>query len=214
MGQTQVLHGLEFELFEQDCLVIVGPNGAGKTILLRALLGLVPYEGEVLWRADVKCALVPQRLPQLRDMPLSVEDFFSLKHIQKSQAAQLLEAVGIDPGQFLQKQLSDLSMGMLQRCLIAWANAHAPQVLLLDEPMSALDKSAQTAVQNFLRVNNPECTLVMVTHDLSMIYAEATKVLCINQEQFFFGPPQALDPAQLSKMYGSDIKVLEHRHAH
>ena len=66
-------------MLENSVETILGPNGAGKTVLLKTLLGFFPYQGEIKWRADVKIGYVPQRVPFVRDIPLSVEEFFELK---------------------------------------------------------------------------------------------------------------------------------------
>jgi zinc transport system ATP-binding protein len=76
-----VLKNLTFKVKEGDVLTILGPNGAGKTVLLKTLLGLLPYEGKIRWKKNVKIGYVPQRLPFIKDIPLSVEEFFKQKEV-------------------------------------------------------------------------------------------------------------------------------------
>ena len=76
---NEVLRGLNFFIQKEDVLAIVGPNGAGKSVLLRALLGLVPYSGKINWAPGIKIGYVPQKFNIDKDLPLSVEEFFKFK---------------------------------------------------------------------------------------------------------------------------------------
>ena len=60
-NSVAVLDGLSFDVEKGDMVAIIGPNGAGKTVLFRALLSLVPYEGEVVWPKNVKIRYLPQK---------------------------------------------------------------------------------------------------------------------------------------------------------
>jgi zinc transport system ATP-binding protein len=73
-----VIEDPSFEVKKGDVITLLGPNGAGKTVLLRTLLGLLPHEGEIEWKSGIKLGYVPQRLPFIKDIPLSVNDFGKL----------------------------------------------------------------------------------------------------------------------------------------
>lgn len=210
-----VFQGISFELRDRDTIVILGPNGAGKTVLLRALMGLVPYSGQVSWRAGTRLGYVPQRVPLNKELPITVADFFSLKRVPPVTTAALLKQVGIQDDATLEKPLGLLSSGQFQRILIAWALANDPDVLVLDEPTAGVDLGGQetihTLIQRIKRERN--LSIVLVTHDLNVVYSEATNVLCIGNRTSCYGPPTtALDPQVLQAIYGSEIKFYRHSH--
>jgi zinc transport system ATP-binding protein len=210
-----ILQDLNFELRDRETLSILGPNGAGKTVLLRALLGLVPCRGQVSWRAGVRIGYVPQRVPLNKELPITVADFFGMKRTSPKDVAGLLSQVGITDGDFPQRQLGILSSGQFQRVLIAWALVNDPNVLLFDEPTAGIDVGGEETIHTLLQRSQRErhLALILVTHDLSIVYGYATNVLCLNNRTFCYGPPkQILDPGVLQSIYGSGVKFYEHTH--
>ena len=215
LGNSIIIRDLSFDLGTGDTLVILGPNGAGKTVLLRALLGLLPYQGEVRWKAGIKIGYVPQRVPFAKDIPITVEDFFLLRGIELRSAQELLIQVGIAENSFLKKQLGYLSSGQFQRVLIAWALAHNPGAVLFDEPTAGVDAGGEETIHDLLRKvhRTRKVAVILVTHDLTTVYSEATHVLCLNAQKFCYGLPQrVLDPAVLKSIYGRDVKIFGHGH--
>jgi zinc transport system ATP-binding protein len=210
-----ILEDVSFELHEGETLVILGPNGAGKTVLLKALLGILPHEGEVAWRERTRIGYVPQKVAVGRDLPVTVADFFRLKNVASPAAAGLLEQVGIADHAFLETQLGLLSSGHLQRVLIAWALADDPNAILFDEPTAGVDITGEDAIHGFLHRRQAEnrAATILVTHDLSAVYDEATRVLCLNRKRYCYGPPQeVLDPRILREIYGRETKFFRHNH--
>ena len=139
----EVIHkDLSFILEEGEMLTILGPNGAGKSVLLKVLLGLLPYKGEVIWHKKPRIGYLPQNLSHLaiKNLPLTVEDFFKLKEgvMSKKLIIEALEMVGLDSSVY-QKGASTLSGGQFQRMLIAWVLISKPDVIFLDEPTSGID---------------------------------------------------------------------------
>lgn len=211
-----ILEKISFDLFEGENLVILGPNGAGKTVLLKSLLSLLPFEGTIEWREDLKISYVPQRVQTNRDIPMTVRDFFSLKAIEDDILISLLKSVGISSIAFLEKQLGTLSTGQFQRVLIAFAMSKNPDVVLFDEPMAGVDVGGEDIIHTYLHneaVRNKKMSSILVTHDLSMVYKEASKVLCINRNRAFLGSPmEVLDPARLEEIYGHEVSYVGHHH--
>lgn len=215
IGNDVIFENLNFELHENDRLVILGPNGAGKTVLLKALIGVLAHTGEIRWRSGMKFGYVPQRVALSKDTPMTVSDFFSLKGIDARSAAKSLREVDL-ADDILRAQLAHLSAGQFQRTLIAWATVFPVDILVLDEPLTALDVTGADIVHSYLHVEQRAQTkaFVLVTHDLSMVYAEATKILCINRNRHYFGTRhEVLDPKVLQEIYGREIHFVRHQHA-
>jgi zinc transport system ATP-binding protein len=213
-GQVVVEH-LSFTVTRGEILTILGPNGAGKTVLLRALLGTLPHEGSIAWKKGTRIGYVPQRLPYIRDVPVTVEDFFALKRAARAEAREMLQAVGLG-AELATKRMGDLSSGQFQRILIAWGLVGNPQVLLFDEPTTGIDVSGEETVYGLLARLHRErsLTMLIVTHDLAVVYKFSTTVLCLNRQPVCYGPPRAvLTPESLQRLYGTEVKYYEHRHA-
>jgi zinc transport system ATP-binding protein len=210
----EVFIGLSFNVDEGEVLAILGPNGAGKTTLLKALLGIVPYEGTVEWREGVKVGYVPQRLPFIKDVPLSVKEFFRLKNASENEAIEILKSIGLGE-EILGKKIGDLSSGQFQRILIGWALASDPNVLLFDEPLAGIDIGGQESVYNLLEKlkEAKNLTILFVTHELSVVYRLADRVLCLNKRMLCMGAPkEKLTPEAISNLYASPIKFYQHKH--
>jgi zinc transport system ATP-binding protein len=215
LGGTPVLSELSFSVEEGEILTILGPNGSGKTVLLKALLGLLPFTGEVNWHKKPRIGYLPQGLNQMsvRDMPLTVEDFFALKKLKRDQVLRYLPLVGLESG-VLNKRAGYLSGGEFQRMLVAWVLASRPEVLFLDEPTTAIDvvggETIYSLLKNIWREQN--LTMFVVTHDLNIVYAHSTHVLCLSRfAHTCYGiPKEVLTPEVLNDMYATDVKFYTH----
>ena len=208
----EILKNLSFSVSRGETVAIIGPNGAGKTVLLRALLGIVPYSGEIYWAPGIKQGYVPQRMDFDRRIPLTVKEFFLLKTkriwIKAGQSIerfqQELALVGLDKD-ILLKPLGELSGGQLQRVLIAWALIDGPQVLFFDEPTSGIDIGSEETIYKTLHRLQHErsMTFLLISHDLNIVYKHASKVICLNKAMICEGPPrEVLNPKELIELYG------------
>jgi len=213
LGGEVILDNLSFEIKEGDILAILGPNGAGKTVLLKTLLKTLPFSGRIDWKPGIKKSYVPQRLPFIKDVPMSVKEFFKLKKVSDREIKETLLSVGLKE-ETMAKNVGDLSSGQFQRVLIGWSLISNPQVLLFDEPTTGIDIGGQESVYSLLEKLSKErgLTILLVTHDLEVVYKLATKCLCLNKKIFCYGVPKELDAGQLSKLYGGQIKIFKHSH--
>jgi len=210
----QIIKDLSFEVNQKETVVILGPNGAGKSTLLKALLGLVPYSGEVSWATRDISYLPPQELLQRKNLLLNVKEFFSLKKVSPEKASEILEQVGLDSS-LLEKRFGSLSTGQFQRVIIAWALVNEPSVLLFDEPTSGIDVGGQETIYSLLHKfwERGNLTILLVTHDLNIVWEHADNVICLNKKLLCCGPPrQVLTPENLEELYGTGVKYYVHRH--
>jgi zinc transport system ATP-binding protein len=214
LNGEEILIDLSFNVDEGDVLAILGPNGAGKTTLLKALLGILPFEGLVEWRKGIKIGYVPQRLPFIKDVPLSVKEFFKLENASENETKEILKSIGLEE-EILGKKIGDLSSGQFQRILIGWALASDPHVLLFDEPLAGIDLGGQESVYNLLERLKEEknLTILFVTHELSIVYRSANKVLCLNKRMLCSGvPKEKLTSEAISNLYAGQVKFYQHKH--
>ena len=214
--ESQVLlEKLSFTVKRGEVFTILGPNGAGKTVLLRALLGVLPHQGSITWKKGTRIGYVPQRLPYIRDIPLTVQDFFALKRDAGPDVDGMLHTVGLG-AETAKKLMGDLSSGQFQRVLIAWALAGNPDVLLFDEPTTGVDIGGEETVYALLSKLHQERNLAMliITHDLAVVHRLSTMVLCLNKQPVCQGHPlSTLTPENLKRLYGTEVKFYEHKHA-
>jgi zinc transport system ATP-binding protein len=212
----EIIKNISFKVRKGETLVVLGPNGAGKTTLLRALIGIIPYEGSITWSVKNTSYLPPNELLQRKEiMPLTVEDFYNLKDIPRSKMAGSLESIGLE-SDLLPKRIANLSTGQFQRLSIAWALVDNPDTLIFDEPTSGIDIGGTETIYSLLRRfwDKEKLTIILVTHDLSVVWEHADHVLCLNKKNLCYGSPiTALTNENLKELYGVGVKYYQH-HQH
>ena len=216
LGNREIIHGLNFEVREGDCLAIIGPNGAGKTVLLKVLLQLIPYRGKVRWSHHARLGYVPQSVAADRNLPLSARDVLAAKARYLKLPSTELESISTELGlttDLLKNEIGALSGGQFQKVLIAFALLGRPNVLLFDEPTASLDELTEERIYELLYSLQKEkgMTILLVSHDLSVVYRSANMVLCLSKERPCIGPPkEVLTPAMLEELYSGP----SHYHVH
>jgi len=216
--QKLLIENLSFELARGEKLCVLGPNGAGKTVLLRALLRLVPYRGEITWAPDVRIGYVPQKLEADRHLPLTYNDLFEAKcktiNVPTKNTVEIAQSVGLTK-EMLETPVGHLSSGQFQRGLIGFALIGQPDVLLLDEPTASIDEPGEEHIYELIgRLQNQfNLASIMVSHDLTFVSRYATTVLCLNRRSLCIGSPQvALSPEVLKNLYGEAYSYYHHTH--
>ena len=193
----EIIRDLSFEVREKETLIILGPNGAGK------------------WYTKSISYLPPQELFQRKDLPpLSIEEFFRFKDVSHEQILRAFSAIVLDSS-LLERRFDSLSTGQFQRLLIAWALVDEPKVLLFDEPTSGMDVGGQETIYSLLHKfwQERDLTILMVTHDLNIVWEHADNVLCMNKKTLCYGKPrQVITPEELEKVYGTGVRFYEHKH--
>lgn len=213
LNAQKIIEDISFDVKRGETLVVLGPNGAGKSTLLKALLGIIPHEGEVVWSIKNLSYLPPKELLERRELlPLTVRDFYSLKNVSKGRVEESLKSVGL-PVKLMKKRMAHLSTGQFQRLSIAWALVDKPDTLLFDEPTSGIDIGGTETIYSLLHGfwEKQELTIILVTHDLSVVWEHADNVLCLNKKGVCYGvPAQALTNENMRELYGVGVKY--HRH--
>jgi ABC-type Mn2+/Zn2+ transport system ATPase subunit len=211
-----VVSNVDLAIEPGDFLGIVGPNGAGKTTLFRGLLGLLPpLEGRVERRARA-IGYVPQREALDALFPVTVEEvvqmgaFGKLRGLrrlpasERERAAACLERVGLADRRGA--PFSTLSGGQRQRVLIARALMVEPELMLLDEPTTGVDRAAQARILELLVELNTSRRLavLLVSHQISMVRSTVQRVLWVADGRVRAGSAaELLAPENLDKLYSA-----------
>jgi zinc transport system ATP-binding protein len=205
---------------------IIGPNGAGKTTLLLALLGQIAYEGRIRVRPaqrgqPVRLGYMPQRLDFDRGMPLTVMELMVMGHqrrplwlgraVKAVRAAQAALAA-VEAEHLAGRPVGALSGGELQRVLLALAIRQDPEILILDEPAAGVDIGGENLLCELfdrLRIERG-FTQLLVTHDLSLVTAHATDVICLNRRVTGSGPVRTtLNDDVLAATFGIHLGLAD-----
>ena len=213
---ARILNDLTFSVNKGDLLAIIGPNGAGKTVLLRALIGSIPFSGTVEWAPGTRLGYVPQKLDLDRDIPITGLDFLRARVALAGKRALDILSMLMQLGLTLEvarRPIGALSGGQFQRILIAFALVGDPNVLLLDEPTAGVDVPGEERINELVhRLQLSQgLTVLFISHELSIVNRYATNVLCIGHGRPCFGPPRTLlTPETLRDLYGTEVKYHVH----
>lgn len=216
-GET-IIKDINFDLEKGDNLAIIGPNGSGKTVFLKTLLGFFPYQGKIEWMENTKLGYVPQKIDADRHLPIDLENLLGAKAkilcLKKSDVKGVIETAKITD-KILKTPIGHLSGGQFQRALIAFALLGRPNVILLDEPTASIDQLGEEQIYELIHELQEKygITIILVSHDLAIVYKYATKVLCLNKTGLCFGPPEStLTPDVFKRLYGEQHKYVHHAH--
>ena len=192
-GELEALRDVSFTIPEGAFVSIVGPSGCGKSTLLSLMAGLeTPTAGQILIDGAAvsgpakKIGLMPQK-DQLFEWRSIWKNVLLGPEIRRENTPDVQETVRAMLNQyaldaFTQKQPSQLSGGMRQRCALIRTMALAPEVLLLDEPFSALDYQTRLAVSDDIAqiIRQTDKTAVLVTHDISEAISMSDRIVVLS----------------------------------
>ena len=240
-GGTLALDDISFEVPDGQFLVIIGLSGSGKSTLLRCINRLIePTGGRVMWD-DVDIAAVSQEeLRQFRrkigmifqhfnlvkrskvitnvlagrlgyaNPALSLINYFPKDDVQA--ALRNLERVGIAEQAY--KRADELSGGQQQRVGIARALMQDPEIMLVDEPVSALDPATSHSIMRYIKELNEKdgVTIICSLHFLSLARTYADRIIALKDGQMVFdGSPAEIDNARFREIYGEEAEEVEIR---
>jgi len=233
---AEVLRHISFRVNAGDYVGIVGPNGSGKSTLIKTALGLVPAEtgsidlfGTPLgsfceWR---RIGYLPQRLRFINpNFPATVEEIVGLgllpgrplpRKLSKEDrlaVEKTLALMGIS--EIRKRKIGELSGGQQQRVLLARAVVGGPELLILDEPTTALDPESRDRFYTLLRDLNRDqgITVILVTHDTSSIGTYASRFLYVDKEIIFDGTfDDFCHSSEMTTLFGEYAQhLICHRH--
>jgi ABC-type glutathione transport system ATPase component len=237
LGSIVAVRDVSFRIEPGECMAVVGESGSGKSTLARALLRLVPADrGEVLYRGrDILKLSSGEMREQRRHLQMVFQDPYASLHPRQNvrrlisepwnihpqviaraerpaRIAKLLAQVNL-PGDFAELYPNQLSGGQRQRVAIARALALQPEILILDEPVSALDVSVQAQVIKVLMALRERLRLayIFISHDLALVRLVADRVAVMyrgefveygSTEQIFSNPQHAYTHTLLASSLG------------
>lgn len=214
LNKHHILKDITFDIKKGEIAAIIGPNGSGKTTLLKAILGFIPYSGEIsllgaapssIQKISGKIGYVPQRLEFDRAMPMSVSELL-LIHSLRAEEENIRRVLSLANAEHLLKSsLGVLSGGEFQRVLLALALLNKPEILFLDEPVASIDIEGSGEIYALLKElhEKEKITVVLVSHDVDVVYHYATTVFCVNHQLVCQGSPrEALTTETLEELYG------------
>lgn len=233
-GEIEALSKVSFDIMSGDYVGIVGPNGSGKSTLIKAILGLIPFEGEILFQGQSfsdfmlkknvgylpqKMSFIDQRFPATA-MEIVVSGLYCQKKFPKrvtredyKSAKKIMETLGISD--LADRSIGKLSGGQQQRILLARALIHSPQLLILDEPTVALDPQSRETFSLTIQKLNRELgvTILLVSHDAGSMGKYASKLLYLDGQVIFYGTfDDFCKSPQMTNYFGADQHIICHRH--
>ena len=213
-GKT-VISNLNFTVNQGNYLCIVGENGSGKTTLMKGILGLIsPLKGDISYSDNLKknqIGYLPQQNKIQKDFPASVYEvvlcgclsnknspFYSKS--DKKSALSNMEKVGILP--YKSKCFRELSGGQQQRALLARALCATEKLIVLDEPITGLDPLAANELYSLIKkLNSNGITVVMVTHDVNTALNNASHILHLGKDNYYFGTTHSYIHSDIGKNF-------------
>ena len=223
LGRTEILREVTFDVAAGAFHAVVGPNGGGKSSLVRALLGQAPHAGEIAidWSGEPGVtAYVPQALDFDRGLPMTVMDALAamtsrrpafLRPSARDRDAILAALARVGMAEKAGRLVGALSGGERQRALMAQALIPEPDLLILDEPMAALDEAGVAAFEQLMaELKARAATVIWIEHDLAAVRRLATRVTGLNRAVLFDGTPEAeLTPERLLSLFSHHPKAAD-----
>lgn len=235
-GQSDVIQNVSISIESGDFIGLVGPNGAGKSTFMKALLGLLPIaQGSITlfgqkqqafshWE---KIGYLPQKFSHQNPLfPASVEEVILLgllagkkipKIITSSDSERLQEVLYILGIRHLRRKMySELSGGQQQRVMLARSLISRPELLIFDEPSTALDPEARESFFQLIQKLNKEkgIAIILITHDTGYVGKYANKLLYLDKEVVYFGNfSNFCGSKKMSSYFGTyDQHIICHQH--
>ena len=224
--RKQVLEDVNLTVYKKDFLGIIGPNGGGKTTLMKVVLGLLkPTAGTISFFQDgKKCDEITMGyLPQYNSIdkkfPISVYEvvlsglnrqkslFSSFTKEQHTKVEKVIKQMGLEGLE--NRAIGQLSGGQLQRALLGRALVSNPEVIILDEPNTYIDKRFEAKLYSLLEEINKERAIILVSHDIGTVLQNVKSIACVNVE-LDYHPDTEVSAEWLEEKFQCPIELLGH----
>ncbi|TFE68383.1 cobalamin/Fe3+-siderophores ABC transporter ATP-binding protein [Methylacidiphilum sp. Yel] len=214
--EETAVEDVSMEIERGKIVALIGPNGAGKTTLLKCFAGIIqPKKGSIWRRPGLVIGYLPQRPSIPRYLPVTVEEFISLRlgkyqllnglfgrKERKEKIAELLKCFQAED--LLERRLQELSGGEMQKVMVASTLAKNPDLLLLDEPLTGIDATGGIEFDQLLHElkEKKEIGTVLVSHDLQLVSHIADWIFFLNHRVLAQGKPSdVLQEEKLAAVY-------------
>jgi len=219
-AKSKVLEDINLTIQVNDFLAIIGPNGGGKSTLLKLILGILKSKkGEIKSSFEANSiGYVPQNTNLNINFPITALEVVLMGHIGGKRplfgyskdeiccANSSLEKVGMKD--FSDTKIGDLSGGQRQRVFIARALCANPKIILLDEPTASIDVLGQTEVYELLKELNKSISIVVVSHDISVLLNYAKNVAHVNKNLVYHTLDNVQKNVQNSNEHLCEVELL------
>lgn len=220
------IRGVNLSIDSTDFLGVIGPNGGGKTTLVKAILGMVTYEGRIDYAPELNSGnerligYMPQISEFDRAFPISVMEvvlsglqgskglFGRYTKEDRMKALQLLAECDIEA--LADRPIGEISGGQMQRALLCRAVIADPKLLILDEPTNFVDSQFEQTLYRTLRRLNERMAIVMVSHDVGTISSVVKEIVCVNGH--VHRHRSNIISAEQLAAYDCPIRLLSHGH--
>ena len=197
-ANNPILENVDLTVYDNDFLGIIGPNGGGKTTLLKTILSLIkPRSGKIevfknnILQNKINIGYLPQINQIDKKFPISVYDVIlsgmtirrkflsNYTKEQKEKVNHIAKKMGVQD--YLKRPIGDLSGGQLQRTLLGRAIVDNPDLLILDEPNSYVDKRFESNFYDILEDLNQTTAIILVSHDVGTVISLVKNIACVNR---------------------------------
>lgn len=215
-----VLENVSMQVKEGDFIGIIGPNGGGKTTLLKAILGLLNISGgHIEYKKGIRIGYLPQQSHIDTMFPISVKDVIesglmkcnSKKSTQEREAYKerfdnLTGRMHLD--KIINKSIGELSGGQLQKTFLCRALISMPEVILLDEPDTYIDKESEFELYDFIQSDKYIKAILLVSHDIGTISQYVKTYACVNKNLHYHDNNKITE--DFLNRYGCPIQLVTH----
>ncbi|QDF28233.1 metal ABC transporter ATP-binding protein [Halarcobacter anaerophilus] len=217
---TNVLENITLDIIDNDFLAIIGPNGGGKSTLLKVMLGLLKIKsGQIIKNLkNEDIGYVPQNTNLNTDFPITALEVVLMGHKSKKRKlfgfskedidAAMTSLKEVEMQDFANSKIGDLSGGQRQRVFIARALCTNPKIMLLDEPTASIDVKGQKEIYELLKELNKTISIVVVSHDISILLNYAKNVAHINKKLVYHHLKNTKEKIDTEKEHLCEVELL------